>query len=110
MKQITLALLILILLFLYDKAGLRKQAIQDFMEITDPVHWSKADEWYSCWLQIARASAQENYRLGKSFWFPPLNLTNLYFPEKELAYALDRVDSTRYDVSVCQALMKTLTP
>ena len=98
------------ILFLYDKAGLRKQAIQDFLEISDPAHWPNSDAWEICWLQIARASSQEDYRLGKPFYFPPLNLIDLYFPGKQLAYALNHVDTTRYDVSTCQSLMATITP
>jgi hypothetical protein len=78
------------ILFLYEKAGLRTEALQEFMEISDPTHWPQDDPWRVCWLQWRRASAAEDYRLGCPFSFPPLSLSDpLGYPDLQLLHALE---------------------
>ena len=100
------------ILFLYEKAGLRAEALQEFMDISDPVHWSQDDPWRVCWLQVARASAAEDYRLGRPFRFPPVSLSDaLGYPDLMLQHALEKqyIDPERYNLSACLPLLPTAT-
>jgi len=96
------------ILFVYEKAGLRNEALAQFMEVSDPKHWPADDTWFNCWLQSARAQAQEDYRLGHAFRFPPFwNPDSL---EISLESTFKRLDASHYDLSACQALQKTPAP
>ncbi|NUM44351.1 MAG: hypothetical protein HUU38_06550 [Anaerolineales bacterium] len=99
------------ILFLYEKAGLRREAVDIFLEITDLSRWPNAIPDEVCWLQFARASIQEDFGRGRPFQFPAFDLTNAYVETSfALAHLLPKMDTQKYDLSACIALLPTPQP
>jgi len=59
------------ILFRSDKYGVRDEAFEIFLKITDPVNWPDTDQVYSCWLQMIREQAQRDYDENKLYSMPP---------------------------------------
>ncbi len=91
------------ILKLYEKAGLRGNGLQAFLEVTDLSHWPNTSNLSKCWLQVSRAMATNDVKQNQRFTMPPsshlweenLNLVEYY--EKPLREA-------GYDTSACSSL------
>ena len=104
---------LLSILFLYEKAGLRKQAFELFMDISAPSRWPDVSTEELCWLQFARATVSEDYRLGKPFHFPAFNMASEFISPSNAIQRniqlLDELKST-YEMSACVKLLSTRIP
>ena len=78
------------ILYQYDKAGLRDEAMPLFLEITNPDNWPNTDALYLCWLEAVRMNAQQDYEQGTSFSLPPSMLV-LDLGRKEYCPAYDEL-------------------
>lgn len=59
--------LILKILKLYEAAGMSKQGLQVFLDLTDSSHWPGSSNESLCWLQLARATAQQDMAKNREF-------------------------------------------
>jgi hypothetical protein len=101
------------ILFLYEKAGLRKQAFETFMDISDPSRGPAVHTAELCWLQYARASVSEDYQQGKPFHFPEFRLEGeMVDPLLALQRNMQFVNKlkSKYDLSACFNWLLTPTP
>jgi hypothetical protein len=101
------------ILFLYEKAGLRKQAFDTFMDISAPSKWPDARTEELCWLQFARATVSEDYQQGRPYHFPEFRLEGeMIDPLDALQRNMQFVDKlkTKYDLSACFNWLLTPTP
>lgn len=64
----------LAILFQGEKYDVREEALEIFLEVSDPVHWPGTEQIYVCWLQIIRDQAQRDYNANKPFTIPPTPL------------------------------------
>ncbi len=103
---------ILEILFEYEKVGLRDEAIQTFLEITNPNLWADASSEELCWLQFVRALAQDDYQKNQ-----PFRLSELGFQlAADFTYLVPRVlqlqplDQEKYDLSACSLFLPTPQP
>lgn len=72
------------ILLQFDKAGLRDEAIEIIVELSDLSHWPATDEYFLCYLQIIRENALMEYRNNKPFSLPPgvLGFGSMGLPEE----------------------------
>ncbi len=98
------------ILFVYEKANLRQEGLDHFLEITDPARWPNADPWEQCWLQGARAQALEDYAIGRPFQFPIFRFQSFAEPIWEVEDTVEYFVGTPYDLSACVALLPPPTP
>ena len=98
------------ILFVYEKAGLRAEAIEIFLDITDPAHWQNVTAEQVCWLQFARAIALDDYNTGRPFRFPDLTFQYAISFSHSLGRFLPQIDQSKYNVSACIPLLPTPTP
>jgi hypothetical protein len=98
---------LLSILFLYEKIGQGGAGLEIFMELSDPANWPDMSLAGVCWLQVARAHIQEDYRNKRPFSFPPLQLegavTDLSFQLRGFEPAFD---TGMYDISACDEYME----
>jgi len=97
------------ILFHYEKAGLGSEGIEIFLDITDPMRWSRATPVELCWLQFARASILDDFETGRPFRFPRFQLAFLDLIALDAPSILERImpemDTQKYDLSECIALL-----
>jgi hypothetical protein len=101
--NINTELMALKILKLYEKAGLRDQGLQAFLEVTDGAHWPNTSDLSTCWLQNSRAIAQEDRKQGRPFRLPPSSARWL----DNVGLVSEEVKPSRqagYDVSACQSI------
>ena len=96
------------ILFLYEKAGLRDEAIEIFLELTNPLNWPNISQEEICWLQFARASATDDYLHERPFRFPEFRLEGAVVDIIDYQFADNfepgfNIDD--YDISACEDFM-----
>ena len=94
-------------LILYDKAGLRDQALAPFLELTDlSSHWPGTEKLNMCQLQVLRTQVQESYAAGRPLWdVPTIQHLERSFELQE-AWVKEQIDAwsqAGYDLSACDA-------
>lgn len=89
---------VLTILQLYEKAGLSKEGLQVFLDITDISHWNNTSSVSQCWLQISRAMAQEDFKQHGKFDLPPSYSLGFNEIDHTLVKQLKQVG---YDTSAC---------
>ena len=90
------------ILKLYEKAGMQEVGLKLFLDITDISHWPNTPELSQCWLQISRASAQNDFKHNRKFDLPPGSYyLELFHMLKDYEKPLKQAG---YDTSACAAL------
>lgn len=92
---------VLTVLLLYERANLREQGLQKFLELTALENWPQTAPDAGCWLQLARALEQERFAHGQPFVLPISTLDlDLGGLSGETPY-WKTFDQTKYDFSAC---------
>jgi len=89
------------ILSLYEKAGLRDEAIKVFYELTNPLHWPDSGK---CWLQFVRALAMDDYKNGRPFRITNWEYVDVYGGKLErelIEFFGSGYESSNYDLSAC---------
>ena len=90
------------ILKLYEKAGMQEAGLKLFLDITDISHWPNTPELSQCWLQISRASAQNDFKQNRKFDLPPGSYyLELFHMLKDYEKPLKQAG---YDTSACAAI------
>lgn len=91
--------LILRILKLYEAAGMSKQGLQVFLELTDSSHWPGSPNESLCWLQLARATAQQDIATNQEF---DLSVVYLWYGFSHLdENSRQSFQQASYDISAC---------
>jgi hypothetical protein len=99
---------LMVILLWYQQIGDRLTGLNAFLELSDPARWPDLGPRPSCWLQIARARAQDQYARGQLFTITnsteAMGVTPDAFKHSvgELTVSLD---SKKYDLSACQKIV-----
>ena len=78
-----------------------------FLEISDPSNWPDASSEEVCWLQVARATAIDDYKNERPFQFPEIRIEGAFVDIKhQFANSFDPdFDVLDYDMSACDEFM-----
>jgi hypothetical protein len=85
-------------LFLYEKQGLREEAFDVFIEVTDPENWPGTESLDLCWLQYIRASISEDYVAERPYQLPP----SIAYLDLHMSYYLDQITQENHDLNACK--------
>jgi hypothetical protein len=88
------------LLLLYERLGRQKDGLDAFLEVTDPSHWPGDNDRTLCWMQLARARAQDESARGVSFTLLPV--INEFDPKAEASGLSAEIQAAGYDLSACR--------
>lgn len=88
------------ILYEYEVAGMRETALQTFLDVTDITHWPSTTPVFACWLQVSRATVQEDFKNNRPFSMVP-SPTHL---EGGVKRFLEPFAHSEYDFSACQSL------
>jgi hypothetical protein len=95
---------VLTIFSMYQKAGLRNEGLDLFLELTDPVHWPGTPPYPACWLQLSRARAQIEFKLDQPFTLPiPSDYLDLAGPFSTSQYIQQNPEYASYDLSACKS-------
>ena len=94
------------ILFHYEKVGLREQAVDKFLEVTDPSHWPDLDTADKCWLQFRRALAVEDLKQQRPFTTENQMIEIPWEPGPFRGYFNLLANLSEYDLSACEELEK----
>ncbi|MBW8012202.1 MAG: hypothetical protein FVQ83_13360 [Chloroflexi bacterium] len=89
------------IVFQYEKADMRWQAVETFLELSDPANWSLVENSSLCWLQLSRAMIQDDYENGRPFREPP---DTTYLSYDFYINLYEELSTANYDVSSCFAI------
>jgi hypothetical protein len=84
----------------YENAGERAKGLEAFLDVTDLSHWPGSFPDTTCWLQISRATAQEDYARQRPFSI----LTQVTYLSTPLEEILKRFAGLPYDLSACEGI------
>ena len=89
-------------LLMYQEIEMREEGIRIFLEMTDPANWHEAEQESLCWLQVARASAQDEFESDEPFSIP--HSTHTYFDAylNSVQNFMEGRDLSSYDLSACE--------
>jgi hypothetical protein len=91
------------ILFGYERLGKPREGLEAFLEVTDPGNWDIPNQRALCWLQTARAHAQNEYDRGAPFSLPPpQNASQGLYPGPPLDELAASLRTAGYDVSACR--------
>lgn len=98
------AILLLRILKLYEAAGLSKEGLQVFLDVTDSSHWPGSSNEFFCWLQLARATAQQDVAKHQEF---DLSVVYLWYGFSHLdENSRQSFQQAGYDISACNLVKK----
>lgn len=88
------------LLLLYERAGLRQQGLDAFLEVTDPQRWAGGNPRMECWLQLSRAHARDEY--ARNLPFTPLPPLSDFDPNTDVPKFAEALSGSGEDLSACE--------
>jgi hypothetical protein len=92
------------LLLLYEHTGQAQAGLEAFLEATEPGRWPAENDRLRCWLQLARARAQDEHARRAGFTMLPA--LSDFKPEIEAPAIAARLQASGYDLSACQRWIK----
>jgi hypothetical protein len=92
-------ILLLRILKLYEAAGMSKEGLRVFLDVTDSSHWPGSSNEFFCWLQLARATAQQDVAKNQEF---DLSVVYLWYGFSHLdENSRQSFQQAGYDISAC---------
>ena len=85
----------------YQQIDMREKGLEVFLDLTYPDSWSGIDQESICWLQVARATAQDEFKLGVPFSIPHSTHTYLDTYINSIQFFIQERNLRAYDVSAC---------
>ena len=91
------------ILLLYERIGKRQEGLEAFLNLTDPQNWPRLNQRSLCWLQTARATAQQELKEGAPFSvFLSMSSGISLYPSPGPAVLAAPLAAAGYDVSACR--------
>ncbi len=91
------------ILKLYEKAGMPEQGLEIFMQLTDPAHWPGTGTNSLCWLNISRATAEDDFKQDRVYSIPGSSAS--FESITALQDAVTHLEKTGHDMRICKELL-----